>query len=27
VPSAATEDTLGWARRWVHEVPVRLNPW
>lgn len=27
VPSAATEDTLGWVRRWVHEVPVRLNPW
>jgi len=27
VPSAPTEDTLGWARRWVHEVPVRRNPW
>ena len=27
VPSAATEDTLGWARRWVHEVPERRNPW
>lgn len=27
VPSTVTEDTLGWARRWVHEVPVRRNPW
>jgi hydroxypyruvate isomerase len=26
-PSTLTEDTLGWARRWVDEVPVRLNPW
>ena len=27
VPSSVTEETLGWARRWVHEVPVRRNPW
>jgi hydroxypyruvate isomerase len=27
VPSGLTEETLGWARRWVHEVPVRRNPW
>jgi hydroxypyruvate isomerase len=27
VPSTITEDTLAWARRWVHEVPIRVNPW
>ncbi len=27
LPSRATEETLGWVRRWVHEVPVRRNPW
>jgi len=27
MPSAVTEDTLVWVRRWVDEVPVRLNPW
>ena len=27
VPSTVTEETLGWVRRWVHEVPVRRNPW
>jgi hydroxypyruvate isomerase len=27
VPSTTTEETLGWVRRWVHEVPVRINPW
>jgi len=27
VPSTTTEETLGWARRWVHEVPARRNPW
>jgi len=27
VPSTVTEDTFGWVRRWVDEVPVRLNPW
>jgi hydroxypyruvate isomerase len=27
VPSTRTQDSLGWARRYVDEVPVRLNPW
>jgi hydroxypyruvate isomerase len=27
VPSTVTEETLRWVRRWVHEVPVRRNPW